>query len=49
MAFDEGLAAERRAFEACMEDPQSTASRHLFFAERGERLMAWLSARRLNP
>ncbi len=34
MAFDEGLAAERRAFEACMEDPQSTALRHLFFAER---------------
>ena len=34
MTFDEGLAAERRAFEACMEDPQSTALRHLFFAER---------------
>ena len=33
-AFDEGLAAERRAFEACMGDPQSTALRHLFFAER---------------
>ena len=34
MTFDEGLAAERRAFEASMEDPQSTALRHLFFAER---------------
>ncbi|MDP7408666.1 MAG: 3-hydroxyacyl-CoA dehydrogenase NAD-binding domain-containing protein [Luminiphilus sp.] len=34
MTFDEGLVAERRAFEACMEDPQSTALRHLFFAER---------------
>ena len=30
--FDEGLAAERRAFEACMGDPQSTALRHLFYA-----------------
>ena len=34
LTFDEGLVAERRAFEACMEDPQSTALRHLFFAER---------------
>ena len=34
MTFDEGLAAERRAFEASMEDPQSTALRHVFFAER---------------
>ena len=34
LTFDEGLAAERRAFEACMEDPQSAALRHLFFAER---------------
>ena len=34
LPFDEGLAAERRAFEACMEDPQSAALRHLFFAER---------------
>lgn len=34
MTFDEGLAAERQAFEACMGDPQSTALRHLFFAER---------------
>ncbi len=34
MTFDEGLAAERQAFEACMSDPQSTALRHLFFAER---------------
>ena len=34
LTFDEGLAAERRAFEACMADPQSAALRHLFFAER---------------
>jgi 3-hydroxyacyl-CoA dehydrogenase len=34
LTFDEGLAAERQAFEACMEDPQSAALRHLFFAER---------------
>ena len=34
LTFDEGLAAERRAFEACMGDPQSAALRHLFFAER---------------
>ena len=34
VTFDEGLAAERQAFEACMGDPQSTALRHLFFAER---------------
>ncbi|MBM26819.1 MAG: 3-hydroxyacyl-CoA dehydrogenase [Halieaceae bacterium] len=34
LTFEEGLAAERRAFEACMEDPQSAALRHLFFAER---------------
>ena len=34
LTFDEGLAAERRAFEACMEDPQSASLRHLFFAER---------------
>lgn len=32
--FEEGLQFERRAFEACMTDPQSTALRHLFFAER---------------
>ena len=43
-----GLAAERRAFEACMEDPQSTALRHLLPSARRARLMAWLSARRLN-
>ena len=34
LTFEEGLAAERRAFEACMADPQSAALRHLFFAER---------------
>ena len=32
--FDEGLKRERELFMACMEDPQSTALRHMFFAER---------------
>ena len=32
--FDEGLKTERQAFEACMADPQSSALRHQFFAER---------------
>ena len=32
--FEEGLKVERRAFEACMADPQSSALRHHFFAER---------------
>ena len=32
--FEEGLKVERRAFEACMADPQSSALRHQFFAER---------------
>ena len=32
--FEEGLKVERQAFEACMADPQSSALRHQFFAER---------------
>ena len=32
--FEEGLKCERQAFEACMADPQSSALRHQFFAER---------------
>ena len=32
--FEEGLKIERQAFEACMADPQSSALRHQFFAER---------------
>ena len=32
--FAEGLKFERQAFEACMADPQSSALRHQFFAER---------------
>ena len=32
--FEEGLKTERQAFEACMADPQSSALRHQFFAER---------------
>jgi len=34
MPFGEGLKFERQAFEACMADPQSSALRHQFFAER---------------
>ncbi|MEM8490825.1 MAG: 3-hydroxyacyl-CoA dehydrogenase NAD-binding domain-containing protein [Pseudomonadota bacterium] len=32
--FDAGLALERERFVECMEDPQSAALRHMFFAER---------------
>ena len=32
--FDAGLKRERELFMACMEDPQSAALRHMFFAER---------------
>lgn len=32
--FDKGLDRERELFIACMQDPQSTAMRHMFFAER---------------
>ena len=32
--FEEGLKFERQAFEACMADPQSSALRYQFFAER---------------
>ena len=32
--FDEGCAAERKAFMECMESPQSDGLRHAFFAER---------------
>ncbi|MBN7797383.1 3-hydroxyacyl-CoA dehydrogenase NAD-binding domain-containing protein [Parahaliea mediterranea] len=34
LPFDEGLRRERELFMACMEDPQSGALRHMFFAER---------------
>jgi len=34
LSFEEGLKCERQAFEACMADPQSSALRHQFFAER---------------
>jgi 3-hydroxyacyl-CoA dehydrogenase len=34
MPFEEGLKFERQAFEACIADPQSSALRHQFFAER---------------
>ena len=42
--FDEGLAAERAAFVALRDGPQSAALRHLFFAERGARLPAELKS-----
>ena len=32
--FEDGLKVERQAFEACMADPQSSALRYQFFAER---------------
>ncbi|MEJ2257652.1 MAG: 3-hydroxyacyl-CoA dehydrogenase NAD-binding domain-containing protein [Woeseiaceae bacterium] len=32
--FDEGAKIEREQFMACMQDPQSAALRHVFFAER---------------
>lgn len=32
--FEEGLKRERQEFMACLEDPQSAALRHMFFAER---------------
>lgn len=32
--FEEGLKTEREAFMACLSDPQSSALRHMFFAER---------------
>lgn len=35
MSAEDALAAERKAFVALKEDPQSTALRHIFFAERG--------------
>ena len=34
LPFEEGLKVERQAFETCMADPQSSALRHQFFAER---------------
>ncbi len=34
LSFEEGSKIERQLFEACMYSPQSSAMRHLFFAER---------------
>lgn len=34
LPFDAGLARERELFMECMADPQSSALRHMFFAER---------------
>ena len=34
LPFDQGMARERELFLECMDDPQSAALRHMFFAER---------------
>ena len=34
LPFDEGIRKERAVFEECMASPESTALRHVFFAER---------------
>ena len=34
LPFEDGLARERELFFECMQDPQSVALRHIFFAER---------------
>lgn len=34
LTFDQGMARERELFLECMDDPQSAALRHMFFAER---------------
>ncbi len=43
LPFDEGLTRERELFQACLNDPQSSALRHLFFAERNASKVAGLS------
>ncbi len=37
LPFDEGVRKERETFEECMASPESTALRHVFFAERAVR------------
>ena len=37
LPLDEGLALERRLFEACVKTPEAVAMRHAFFAERAAR------------
>ena len=37
LPFDEGIRKERAIFEECMASPESTALRHVFFAERAAR------------
>jgi 3-hydroxyacyl-CoA dehydrogenase len=44
LPFEEGLKIERHAFEACMADPQSSALRHQFFAERAAAKIEGMSA-----
>jgi 3-hydroxyacyl-CoA dehydrogenase len=44
LPFDQGLAAERRAFVALMQSPESKALRHAFLAERAAGKVADLAA-----
>ena len=37
LPFDEGIRKEREIFQACMASPESSALRHVFFAERAVR------------
>lgn len=47
LPFDEGMAVERAALNACMESPQRGALVHLFFAERAARKIPGLE--RVKP
>ncbi len=43
LPFDEGLVVERAQFDACLASSQSTAMRHLFFAERAASKVAGIN------
>lgn len=43
LPFDQGLAAERQRFLDCKQSPQSSAMRHVFFAEREAAKVAGIS------
>lgn len=43
MSFEDGQRRERELFSECMQDPQSVALRHMFFAERVAAKVAGLS------
>jgi len=44
LPFEEGLACERERFQDCLNDPQSGALRHMFFAERNAAKVSGLGA-----